>query len=80
MTASWHRQVITTQRRLISSLFAESAGQEEDHQVHEMVVSSAVETIFRETAPFTHVAPRKGFGKKSKLSKSWSKSGWQRKQ
>ena len=42
-----------------------------------MVVSSAVELIFKEAAISTssfHVTPRKGNDKKGEQSKSWSKS------
>ena len=43
------------------------------HRVQEMVVSSAVELIFKETSMFTQPT-RRGNGKKGKQSKSWSKS------
>ena len=55
----------------INSL-ASGTGTEKGHQDHEMVVSSAVELMFRDCN--VHVTPRNGNGKKGKQSKSWSRS------
>ena len=46
---------------------------EQDHGVHETVVSSAVETIFQRVYPH-HVTVGKGNDVNGKQSKSWSKS------
>ena len=54
---------------------------ERSHQVHEMVVSSAVGNHFQRDCN-VHVTTRKGNGngKKDKSSKSWPKECWQRKE
>ena len=61
-------------QRMLTQLIPLHLAQEKGHQVHEMVVASAVELIFKETAMVTSPPPREGDDKKGKQGQSWSKS------